>query len=187
MTETKKFIKSRAIMGIETLWFENITLPRATIQPILEIVSQDSGVPYAYFSANTQEELKFSISKLEDTGILYLASHGRKGEFSLGNDYISLGELGILLKNKLTRRAVHLSSCETLNTDDKEIENFKIITKASLVSGYTKEVDWLESSAMDIIYLAYLQKYKNNLDKFVVDFTNDYSCLIDMNGLKIYV
>lgn len=187
MPETRKFLKSRTITGIETLWFENVTLPRATIQPILEIISQDSSVPYAYFSANTREELKFSISKLENTGILYLASHGKKGKFSLGNDYISLEELGNLLHNKLTHRAIHLSSCETLSVDDTEIEYFKQVTKAELVSGYTKTVDWLESSALDIIYLASLQKYKNHIEKFITDFIKDYDCLMKMNGLKILV
>ena len=190
--EEKKFIKSTTILAIESLWFRNLTMPKYTIQPILEMLYNNTRINYAYFTANTREELKFVLSKFNNNhpGIIYIASHGNTGKFFFGTgneDYLTIAELGNFLKGKLRNRAIHIGSCETFNISESDILRFKYVTKASLVSGYTKSVDWLESSALDMLYLEELQRNSKNLNRFKKEFLTRYSQMAELNGLLIYV
>lgn len=149
MTESNIKLVSSTILGIKSMWNREMIEPKSSSKPLLQYVSRETSIGYSFFMANTREELRFIFSKMikKNSGILYLASHGNKNIFFFGAgnaDYVSLHELGDLLHNKLKGKAIHLSSCETLNIPESEILRFKGDTGATLVSGYTKSVDWME-------------------------------------------
>ena len=54
-------------------------------------------------------------------------------------------------------RIVHFASCSTLDVGKDDVGLFLRETGASAVSGYSKEVDWVEAATFDVLYLKQLQ------------------------------
>lgn len=67
----------------------------------------------------------------------------------------------------------------------ERISNFMKETGVSIVIGYDKYIDWLVSSALDLLLLDYLQLYKN-MGAFCSFFRKTYQEIIPIAGLKVY-
>lgn len=193
MTNKKIYkLNSGELFAIETLWFSKTDILKSSIEPIVKLTYYDSGEICSYMTFNTREELNFVLEKFlkSKSGILYLASHGKENHISFGNgsnDSITLQELQVILNNKLKGKAIHFSSCSTLNISKEIISEFMLQTNVSVVSGYKKSVYWTDSSALDLLYLTQLQRGKNDLNKFKKSFYRRYKELIDLNGFVMYI
>lgn len=86
-----------------------------------------------------------------------MAFHGDRGKFLIGKNNISLGELADLLEGKCRGVVIYFGSCATLDIHGRTINNFLRKTGAIAVLGYTKDVDWLISSAFDVLLMNELQ------------------------------
>lgn len=191
MTNDKILLKSKIILSLETLWNRNMLSPRQSMEPIAELVSQENSTSYSHFTFNTKDELRFLIQKLNrtDPGIIYMGSHGESRYFHLGTgntEYLSLQELGEMFRNKLKGRVLHLSSCELFNVPEGEIKYLKSITGTAMLSGYTKSVDWLESSAMDMFLLDSILENSKDLNKVKSKLFKRFYNLVEYTGLLIY-
>ena len=63
-----------------------------------------------------------------------------------------MDELAEKLYGKAKGRIVYFGSCSVMK-DRKGVERFQKLSGAKLVCGYTKEVDWTESAAFDLLIL----------------------------------
>ncbi len=57
-------------------------------------------------------------------------------------------------------KAVHFSSCDTLNTDAEAISAFRKETQAALVSGYKESIDFLDGALMDLVFATISSEYE---------------------------
>ena len=82
-------------------------------------------------------------------------------------------------KNKI----IHFGSCETVKSE-KRVEAFLTESKALMISGDLKQIDFLESVAMDLLYFNAAQDYKSSkyLKKFI---ENNYAGLKDYSNINI--
>lgn len=96
--------------------------------------------------------------------IVYFACHGWNHAISLeGEDgLIDLRILAdIALENNFFRnRIVHFGSCKTLSNSEA-VEDFKRITGARLVCGYTKSVDAMKGAIADMALFNHMIDIKN--------------------------
>lgn len=80
---------------------------------------------------------------------------------------------------------VHFGSCETIDIEKYRISNFIAVTEVSMVVGYKRDVDWIDSAAMDLLLLDWLQEYKN-MHQLWKRIKMNYKDLITITGLKAF-
>lgn len=173
----------KPITCLEATWYKDSTV---TVQPYLETLRMLEGVPFVRYPCDTVDDLSHFLSKPHGKpGILYLAMHGHKGKLSFTNrnsQSVTLPELSEMMGTQFRGWHIHLASCETINVSDEKFQEFKKNTKASLVSGYLKQVDWIEGYALDMLLLLKAQNYTRTpyLVKFMY---NNFADLITRTGL----
>ena len=163
MSNTKTYKKY--IYCLEGNWNKN---PKShqSIKPILDLLRIVSGVKYIYHKCHTKEEFfyrlqQFTTKTYKNYSVLYLAFHGRTNRIEVENQYITLKEIANALEGKLADKIVHFGSCSTLRTSERNISDFITTTKCQFISGYRKDVDFIASTAFELLYFDLLQKYKS--------------------------
>jgi hypothetical protein len=178
----------KSIACLESLWDENLE-KRKSVVPILDVIVKNHDVRSVYLTCNTEAELEFNLGLLprkRTYRILYLAFHGSMGEIHLADGTpIALPYLAHLMGGRFRDWIVHFGSCGTIGADDEELGWFVRETGISLVTGYTKNVDWVDSAALDMVLLSSLQRYKD-LRAMTKKITRDYASLVDHLGFASY-
>ena len=169
----------RALPGIfclEGQWGKRLD-DRASVLPTLELLERIEIATFIHRDFGTREELSHYIAKwgqlgYQKYGVLYLAAHGVKGAIQVGRGAITLDELADVIDGTARGRTVYFGSCDVMR-DKSGVANFRRVTGAKLVCGYTKTVDWLDSAAFDLMLLRSLVS-NNRVDKRVNDVLRDY-------------
>ena len=143
---------------------------RSSVEPMLRLLERLKGyqVPYQYRTVSTRGELEYALDQYcrpsyKTHPVLYLAFHGHPaadGEPSgigLADGPVDLGELGAMMEGGCASRVIYFGSCSTLDTHGNRLNSFLTQTKAIAVGGYKEEIDWLESTAFDMLFLGAIQ------------------------------
>ena len=135
------------------------------MQPIIDVVSKIYNVKVTYLSCNTREEFEFNLKMIRrrrNSCVLYLGFHGERDCISLpGGNSLTLGDLADLMGNRFKNWVVHFGSCSTCNVDEERLGEFRASTGVAAITGYTKDIGWIDSAALDMILLCWLQEYKD--------------------------
>jgi hypothetical protein len=178
---------NRNIACIESLWNKNIEHP-LSVSPILEISSRINLSKFIHLSCNTPEELAHHLNLLKKSrgyGILYLSFHGKPGVIILDGTGITIEALGDFMGKAFKDWIIHFGCCETMRIGEKRKIAFMKQTRALMMTGYKTEVDWINSTVMDLLLLTYLLPRKNIKTNWLV-FKQLYRDLISFTGLDIY-
>lgn len=154
---------TKNIYCLEGNW-NNHPNSKQSIRPILDLLNTTYKVKYIYKKCLTKNDFllhleKFTYKRYKNYPILYLAFHGRRNKILIGNEYITLKEISNVLEGKLAGKFVHFGSCSTLGTSERNISSFISNTKCDFLSGYLKDVDYIESTAFELLFFELLQKY----------------------------
>lgn len=125
-------------------------------------------IPYLYRSVATEGELMYYLKEFNKAeykkkyGIIYFNFHGNPHTLHLEGDKkdISLIDLANLGGEVFADRLVHFSSCKTMRKGEDVVMEFKNITHAKLVSGYTESVDTMVSAIHDLSLFDTFLSYK---------------------------
>jgi hypothetical protein len=178
----------KKIACIETLWDGNIE-SRLSVVPLLELSQRVNDVKWAYLTCNTEEELKYNLAKLKHRrgyGILYLSCHGKPGQLILDQAPVEIETLAGIMGEGFTNWVVHFGSCATLNIAQARISRFIATTGVAMVIGYRKDIDWIDSAAVDLLLFDRLQEYRS-MHRFWEHFKERYHDLIVLTGLRAYL
>lgn len=96
-----------------------------------------------------------SDRKVRNYGTVYLAFHGTRQGLQVGDRSVSLDLLAELI-GELPDGVVHLGSCSVLRGNGDSAQRFLRATGARLLTGYERDVDWLDSTSLDTAWLGYL-------------------------------
>lgn len=180
--------RKKNIACVESLWDDNIER-RLSVVPLLELASRIDDLRTSYLTCNTEEELKYNLAKLKRKrgyGILYLSCHGRPGELVLDQQAIEIEKLAQYMADGFASWVVHFGSCATINIPLARISRFIATTKVSMVVGYKKDVNWIDSAAIDLMLFDWLQEYRH-MDRFWAFFKRRYRDLIGVTGLRAFL
>ena len=138
----------------------------SSIRAALTFLGQNLDIKYIYKQCGTRENLEFYISqwklkKYSAYSIGYFAFHGKPESIQIGKDFITLDELADMMQDGCQGKIIHFGSCQTLNTDEKTIKKFLEHTGALCVCGFESEINFVESSAFDMILIEMFQQYKD--------------------------
>ncbi len=157
----RKSGQTKGIFCIEGLWEPDLRVG-STVRPLLEMLRLHEGVEYIHREYATREELEFYLKKwtqktYDAYPILYLTSHGRQGGIELGGAFYSLSQLARLLASSCANRVIMFSSCTTLNLPKDKLSRLLKKTGALLVCGYRVDVDWMRSTAFELLLFSRMQ------------------------------
>jgi hypothetical protein len=163
--------KAKGIFCLEGDWTGDLR-KRNSVEPILSFLHSSTAteIPYVHRDVATIEEFEYYLlqwtqKKYANYPILYLAFHGWKDALYLRatngrHRTIGFDELEEILEGKCGRRVIHFGSCGTVGVHGARLNRFMNRTGAVAISGYqsTDGVEWLSSSAFEILYFAVLQE-----------------------------
>ena len=86
--------------------------------------------------------------------------------------------------NESTDKIIHFGSCQTLNTDNRNIIRFLEKTGALCVCGFKNEIDFVESSVFDMLLIEMFQKYRD-VAKVNRDINRYYRTLVKKLEFKL--
>lgn len=171
------------IFCLETEWEQSIHDMKYESQarPLLEFLYNSNGIGHIFRQVATKEEFDYYISHLarasyKNYGIVYLCFHGNKGNIAFADN----GKFGSEAKIELMDfaeenqgifegKVVHFGSCSTFKVNEEEIKSFKSLTKASMVSGYQKDVEMTGSFIFEAWLLNALYSHPNYRAKRLLD------------------
>ena len=129
-------------------------------------------VPFIHRDVATRGEFDHYLKQWSQAGfkkypILYIALHGTEGAVSVGDgraraNVVGLDEIAEVLAGRCKGRIIHFGSCDTIAIHGNTLNAFLRRTSALCISGYGDQLNWLESSALDILWLASFQGYARN-------------------------
>ena len=180
---------SRALPGIfclEGAWNKRLD-DRASVLPTLDLLERLEIATYVHRDVGTEEELYEYLSKWAQAGyrrygVLYFAFHGVRGGIQVGRGTVTLDDLSEKIGGKAAGRAVYFGSCNVMR-DRVGVESFQQMTKAKIVCGYTKKVDWVDSAAFDLLLLRNLVS-DLRIDARVNQLRGSYGELVDRLGFQ---
>ena len=165
MAKRRRVHQGKGIYCLEGDWSGK--KDKTTVEPVLRLLetAQNLRVPYLHKDVATREELQFRLKEWVEPGfgnypILYLAFHGQPGEVVLGRgkDRFGLSELENTLDGVCKGRIIHFGSCATLDLHGNRLNGFLRRTRALALLGYKSNIDWLSSTAFDLLLLGTLQE-----------------------------
>ena len=136
---------------------------RSTVRPLLELLESEAGIRTIYQRVASMEELRTYLgywSNYSTYELGFFALHGDPGEVAIGSDSSKMSELIDITTDPndpvdldLTGKTVYFGSYSTLK-NRSAVRRFREACGARLVCGYTKDVDWLESAAFEMLLLS---------------------------------
>lgn len=153
--------QTKGIFCIEGIWDPDLRTP-SSVQPLLDLLNQNALIDYIHVDCATIEEFELYIKKwmqkrYDRYPIMYLATHGSASELQIGGISYSIDALGELMEGKCANRFIMFSSCSTLRIDKRVLRRFLDRTEALAVCGYRVDVDWLQSTAFELLLLSQIQ------------------------------
>lgn len=157
------------ILCLEGAWDDELT-SRSSVRPMLELLERTGRIEFVHRDVGTRAELEYYLERWTDDDpsvssyrTLYLAFHGSVSAGAVGMERtlsisgaeggeISLRELASILKDGLRGVVVHLGSCSVLAESDEVLSQFVADTGIKAIAGYTNDVDWMPSAAMDLLF-----------------------------------
>lgn len=100
------------------------------------------------------------LKKYKKYSIIYLAFHGEPNSIHLGKHgkKANLEEIANIINGRANGKIVHFGCCSTLDVSQWELRRFLKNTNALAVSGYKKDIDFIRSTALDLLYFQQCQK-----------------------------
>ena len=164
---------SNRILCLETEWETSIhdLKYESQAKPMLEFLYNSNGMVYSFRQVATKADFNYYIGHLnrvsyKEYNIVYLCFHGEKSKivFADTSNY-DIHEFAAEHPNIFEGKTVHFGSCSTLGINENDIKAFKRLTRASMVTGYQKDVEMTGSFIFETWLLNALYLHPNYRSK----------------------
>jgi len=154
------------VLCLEGDWEEGLIRSRSLL-PVLQLIKSQSNIPFIHRTASTRDEFRrviaeWAMAKYAKYPILYLGFHGAPGGLHIGRETIPICDLHEFA-GKGRNRIVHFGACETLKAPRSVLNRFMELSKFTAICGFRREVDWLHSTAFEILVVEELSRRKISL------------------------
>lgn len=149
----------RKIFCLETEWVQSVhsLKSRSSALSLLDFLqNSDKRISFIFRNVATKEDFNFYINHLyydsySSYDTVYLCFHGSESSISLANgDDINIMDFARENQCIFEGKNVHFGCCSTLNMDEEKAMEFKRLTKARMITGYRKEVDFIDSFVFEL-------------------------------------
>ena len=180
------------IFCIEGDWEEDLR-KKTSILSGLEMLSSISQMDFVYRTCASESELIYRLqdyikkSKAKSSiyhkyDVLYLATHGLKGNLMFDKEVNILQffqQNNHFKRHSFGNKIIHFGSCSTLKMKEEELDELKKYTGAKIISGFNKNINFLESTLFEVLYFNLCNEYeragnlRNHLFKKYSGFCDD--------------
>jgi len=145
--------------------FEGSWKPRLdsleTVEPALRCLEAFGVTRITHRTVDTREELRYCVDKwlgasgraMPAHGIGMFAFHGSRNTIYLGGGEVTLDELAEIIGGRGDGKILYLGGCGVLALPGDDLMEFCRSTGARGVVGYSRTVDFVETSAFEIVLL----------------------------------
>jgi hypothetical protein len=189
---THVYRKDTKICVIESRWWDKKNTSVRGVFDLISDIHTGNHHGYKYEMANSKAafyEIIPRICKDNDTNYISIAMHGCKQYLEFANgDRINRKEFRDLFarENNKSRNTcgVHFGSCSFFDSLFAKFI-FEKDTSAWWLAGYSKSIDWIESSALDQIFFSKLMKNNGSMRKKQINAIKDVAIEMkeQVNGL----
>lgn len=146
------------IFCVEGQWDRDLA-NRSSVLPTLELLERLDLVRYIHKDVATVEELRYflerwALRQYSAYRVGYFAMHGGSKQLYLTHQSaVELDEVAEWLEGKCEGRRLYFGCCGVLSAPDAVLQSFLQRTKATMLCGYARTVDWVESAAFETVLL----------------------------------
>jgi len=154
--------KEKNVFCIEGDWTNNLK-DEASIKSALDFLQHNSKVRSTHRNCSTvqefEERIKTALQKTYSKyGLIYLAFHGTPGSINVGKrKKLELDAIAEMIMERASDKIIHFGCCSTLDISGWDLRRFLLKTGALAVSGYTKDIEFIQSTFLDILYFKHCQ------------------------------
>ena len=179
--------KKLGVFCLEGPWSSVLT-DDSSVRPLLEVLERRGLIRFAHRDAITIGEferylLQWTQSQYRNLKVGYLAFHGEPGAVLVGRKQYSLDDLQDLLKGRLSGRVLYFGSCATMRISRSRAQEFRRVTKARAIVGYTQDIDWIESAAFDLNLLDAIGRFQR-IDASFKNLERNHAGMVRHLGLR---
>ena len=150
--------KLKGVFCVEGEWDHDLT-KRQSVLPTLDMLERLGSLRHIHCSAVTQEQLKYQLEKWSTARYVayevgFFALHGSPRHVWLSKSHsTSLEEVAGWMSGRWQGKRIYIGACSVMRGSDSYLVDFLHETGASMVCGFTKQVDWIESAAFEMVLL----------------------------------
>ena len=157
-----------------------------SFEPTLALLSDICDFSKIYRQVNSRNALVNNLKQWAGRSdwkypILYLSFHGFENGVHVddpkgaGFTRVDLRTISDVFRGyDVSDTVVHVGACSTLAMDDMEIGKFLRDTGVAVLSGYQKDVPWIESLAFELLYLTGMQRAMVDSDGVISNLAPEY-------------
>ena len=150
--------KPGGVFCVEGQWEDDLT-ERGSVLPTLELLERLGSIRFIHRDTATTEELHYYLDtwlsrKYQDFKVGFFALHGQPSQLCLtAKTTVELDEIAAWMSGRCAGRSLYFGSCSVLRASDRVLKEFLHETKAAMLCGFTKAIDWVESAAFETVVL----------------------------------
>ncbi|WP_420870181.1 DUF6642 family protein [Micromonospora globbae] len=143
---------------VEGQWDDNLA-ERGSVLPTLEMLECLGRIRYIHRDVATPDELRYYLDqwlsrKYAAYNVGIFAIDGSPGELRLSNRHqLKLAEVASWLQGRCDGKRLYFDSGSILRISDASLAEILEETGASMVCGFTRTIDWVESAAFDTVLI----------------------------------
>ena len=146
----------QGVICIEGPWTGDLR-QQDSVRLLMEFFARSNGYQLIHRQVSTVAELRKVVrtiraQRYQSFKLLYLACHGVPGAVKLGSRKVPLRELALMLGSSWKGSHVVLGCCSALKSA-RVRDNFLTATRIKSLVGYSKDPDWIEGSALDLMVM----------------------------------
>lgn len=129
---------------------------RTSVLPMLDMLERLGYIRFIRRDVATREEFVHYLDRWIDYDrypLLYLGFHGYPDWLGIGRDGVDLAWIEQAIAGGGAGRMIHIGGCSTLAVAESRRDSFLRATGARGLSGYEKDIDWVDSAAFELALL----------------------------------
>lgn len=154
---------------LEGKWSSKVRDVRS-VQPILSALSDAGVAVHVRHHLNDRDDLvkqlrRWSQAQHDRYNIGYVALHGSPGTVHIGRYVVRLEAIADRLPSGALRsKILHFGSCSVLDMDEGGQQELRSLLGVRALTGFTKDVNWFESMAFELLLFEALTSYRRPSD-----------------------
>ncbi|NMM85846.1 hypothetical protein B2J88_15970 [Rhodococcus sp. SRB_17] len=180
--------KPPGVFCLEGEWDDTIE-STLSIEPALRLLEARDDIRLVHRDVATKAELRYYLNRWLGTRLRgydfgYLGFHGSAEYLYIGDETLSLDELADMFDGRCGGKVLYFGSCSVLAAPDSVLTKFCRDTGARAVAGYTKDVDWIETAAFELLLVSKLV-YSTNMKPAYTSLCKTYPDLTRRLGFRM--
>lgn len=144
----------KSILVLESTW-DSGSLDQKSVWPFVSEFAKASDIQAFHKHFTNKKSFEhwidcYNRENIPGEKLLYIASHGEKGQIEGLNIKIKKSTIKEILSDQKNIKYLHFGTCFFAKNDNFD-ELLNEIDHLKWIAGYTKEVDWIDSTLFDIL------------------------------------